>query len=247
MRAAVLLGGLCWLAAAAAGQDRPPRLQGVVLDSLSGHPLSNALVLLEGRGHVFTTGDGRYAFDLDLPTGEYVLAAVTYDCRIGAVRMSLYDGDPVRLDLAVGVQRIEGAEAAETRRQAVGTGVRVASRDEIARLGERSVPAVLRRLAPSMVAAEASRPGGAVQLRERGTSTVTGPRTPLILLDDVRVTDTRILESLDVDAITRIEIAAGAAGGWAWGLEGANGVVHIRTHDRDLARDPYCGAASRIR
>jgi outer membrane cobalamin receptor len=69
----------------------------------------------------------------------------------------------------------------------------------------------------------------------------------LILIDDVRVTDTRILETLDVHEIIRIEIAAGASGGWSYGLEGASGVIHIRTRDVDLTRNPYCGAGSRIR
>jgi len=249
MRAALLLGGLCWWAASAAlAQDRsPPRLQGVVLDSLDGVRIADALVLLEGYGQVFTSGDGRYAFRYELPPGEYVLAAVTRDCRIGAARLHLSDSDPKRVDLEVGLQRLEGAEAALTHRDATGTGMKVTTRLEIQRLGERTLPAVLRRLAPAMVAAEASRPGSSVQLRERGVSTVTGSRTPLILIDDVRVTDTRILETLDIDAVTRIEIAAGAAGGWAWGLEGASGVIHIRTAEGNLTRNPYCGAASRIR
>jgi hypothetical protein len=218
----------------------------VVLDSLSGVPIADALVLLEGYGHVFTSGEGRYAFRYELPPGEYVLAAVTReDCRISAVRLDLSDPDPVRLDLEIGLQQLEGAEAARIHRDA--TGMKVATRLEIQRLGERSLPAVLRRLAPGMVTAEASRPGSSVQLRERGVSTVTGSRTPLVLIDDVRVTDTRILETLDIDAITRIEIAAGAAGGWAWGLEGASGVIHIRTDEGNLTRNPYCGAAYRIR
>jgi iron complex outermembrane receptor protein len=249
MRAALLLGGLCWwVASPGLAQDRPPpRVQGVVLDSLSGDLVTDALVLLEGHGQVFTTGDGRFAFRFDLPPGEYLVAAVTRDCRIGAARLYLADADPVRLDLAVGLQRLEGAVVADRSRQAIGTGVKVTTRHEIQRMREQSVQSILRRLAPSMVTADASRPGSAIQLRERGVTTVTGSRTPLVLIDDVRVTDTRILESLDVDEIIRIEIAAGASGGWSYGLEGASGVIHIRTRDEDLTRNPYCGAASRIR
>lgn len=249
MRAALLLGGLCWWAASPAlAQDRPPpRLQGVVLDSLSGDLVADALVLVEGHGQVYTTGDGRFAFRHDLPPGDYVVAAVTRDCRIAAARLHLADADPVRLDLTVGLQRLEGAEAADKSRHATGTGVKVTTRQEIQRLGEQNVPSILRRLAPSMVTSDASRPGAAIQLRERGISTVTGSRTPLILIDDVRITDTRILETLDVDEIIRIEIAPGSVGGWTYGLEGASGVIHIRTQEGDLARNPYCGAASRIR
>jgi hypothetical protein len=249
MRAVLLLGGLCWWAASpASAQDRPPpQIQGVVLDSLSGDPVADALVLLEGQGQVLTGRDGRYAFRYDLPAGQYVVAAVTRDCRVGVARLFLSVPDPVRLDLSIGLQRLEGADETATTRQATGTGVKVTTRGEIERLGERSVPAILRRLAPAMVAADASRPGAAVQLRERGVSTVTRSREPLILIDDVRVTDTRLLESLDIGVITRIEIDAGAAGGWAYGLEGANGVIHIHTDEAGLARNPYCGAAFRVR
>lgn len=248
MRSAILFAGLFWLSGSrAAAQDRPPRVQGVVTDSMSGSAVGNALVLLEGHGQVFTASDGRYAFHTQPPLGEHLLAVVTRDCRIAASRLTLDEHGPVRLDLSIGLQRLEGADAGFTREGALSTDVRVTTREEIQRLGERSLPAILRRIAPSMIGADASRPGIAVQLRERGVSTLMGSRTPLILIDDVRVVDTRILETFDVDEISRIEIAAGATGGWAWGLEGASGVVSIRTREADLANNPYCGAASRIR
>jgi hypothetical protein len=248
MRAAILLVGLCSLAASpAVAQERLPRISGVVVDSTSGAVVGNALVLLEGHGQVFTSSDGRYAFPSAPPPGEYLLAAVTRDCRIAAVRLTLDGLDPRRLDLSIGLQHLQEPDAAYAQETSFGTGVRVTTREEIERLGEGNLPAILRRIAPSMVAANASSPGAAVQLRERGVSTVTGSRAPLILLDDVRVVDTRLLDVVDVDQISRIEVAPGATGGWAWGLEGASGVVIIRTREGDLARNPYCGAASRIR
>jgi outer membrane cobalamin receptor len=75
-------------------------------------------------------------------------------------------------------------------------------------------------------------------------STLTGDRTPLMLVDGVRISDIGALESIDPGSVTRIEVAAGSVGGWAQGLEGASGVIHIHTHRGRSAADPYCGATT---
>jgi hypothetical protein len=200
--------------------------------------------MLEGRAEVRSDASGRYVLT-NVPVGEYLLAAITRDCRIAAVRLRLRAPDSVRLDLEVGLQRLEGGDAARTRARAEGTALKVTTRAEIQALGERSLPGILRRIAPSMVGAPASRPGASVQLLERGVSTVTGSRTPLLLIDGVRVTDTQVLESLDPWIVTRIEVGAGAVGGWEHGMLGASGVIHIHTERGRWAADSYCGLASR--
>jgi hypothetical protein len=243
----MLVASLCFFhPALAAAQDRPaPLLLGVVVDSVSGAPISAAAVLVEGRrSTVLTDTEGRYAIE-GLEPGEYVIAAVTRDCRIGAVRLSVVEPMEVRLDLTVGLQRLEGAERGESRARAEGVSVRVTTREEIQRLGERSLLAILRRLAPLMVGAPSSRPGEGVRMTERGVSTVTGSREPLVLLDGVRVTDLRVLEPIDPGSVIRIDIAQGAAGGWAYGREGVNGIIQIRTLEGDPAEEPYCGALTR--
>ena len=241
----LLVGVCCWLVPAAAfPQDRPTGvIHGFVVDSITRSAIAGALLMLEGRDEVRSDGRGRFVLS-DVPIGEYLLAAITRDCRIAAVRLRLHRPDSVRLDLEVGLQRLEGGDAARTRERAEGTALKVTTRAEIQALGERSLPDILRRIAPSMVGAPASRPGASVRLSERGVSTVTGSRTPLLLIDGVRVTDTRVLESLDPGIVTRIEVGAGAVGGWEHGIQGASGVIHIHTQRGRWAADSYCGRAS---
>lgn len=237
---------LCGLIPSATRSQEPPgsRIQGVVIDSITGAAISRALVMLDGGGESFTDPAGRYSLN-GVAVGEHLLAVVTSDCRIAAVRLTLDEVVAVRLDVEVGLERLPGVTEARTRARSEGTALRVATRDEIQRLGERSLPAVLRRIAPSMVGAPDTRPGGTVDVTQRGVSTITGSRTPLILLDGVRVSDVRILDAIDPGSVTRIEIAAGPAGGWAHGNEGVNGFIHIHTHSGDPVEEPYCGATAR--
>jgi hypothetical protein len=246
VRPASLLAGLSCLfvsAPAAAQVAAAGHIHGTVLDSMTGVGLAQAVVFLEGRAEVWSDERGRYRLEA-VPPGEYLLAAVTRDCRIAAVRLTFGAVDSARVDLTVGVQRLAGAAAARTRDRAEGTGLKVVTREEIARMSGRTLPEILRRAAPSMVGATSSRPGASVRIQERGVSTLTGSRTPLLLLDGVRVADMRALEGIDPTTIARIEIGAGAVGGWQHGLDGASGVIHIHTHLARPAGDPYCGALS---
>jgi hypothetical protein len=246
MRPAALLVGLCWLIPAPLiSQDRtPPRIQGLVVDSVTGAAIPEAVVLLEGVGETWTDRNGRYALN-QAPDGEYLLAAVTRDCRIATVRVRLTDGEPVRLDLSVGVQRLDGAETARTRERAEGTGLKVTTREEIQRLKARTVPEILRRIAPSMVGGPTAKPGTTLRATERGRTTITRSRTPLLLLDGVRVSDMQALESIDPSTVIRIEVGGGAVAGWEHGLDGANGVIHIYTVQERPVANPWCGAAPR--
>lgn len=228
----------------AVGQGIPGgRLQGTVVDSITRAGIPAAVVFLEGRGEVFSDARGRYRLE-GVPPGEYLLAAVTHDCRIAAVRLTVGDVDSAHVDLTVGLQRLAGADAARTRARAEGTGLKVVTREEILAMGTRTLPEILRHVAPSMVGAAASRPGTTVRVRERGVSTLTGDRTPLLLLDGVRVADVRAYDGIDPATIMRIEIGAGTVGGWEHGLDAASGVIHVHTHLARPAGDPYCGALS---
>ena len=93
MRPAALVVGLCWLIPATVfSQGRTtPRIQGLVVDSVTGRVIPNAVVMLEGAGEVWTDRAGWYALN-QVPDGEYLLAAVTRDCRIAAVRLRLAAG-----------------------------------------------------------------------------------------------------------------------------------------------------------
>lgn len=241
--AALLVGFCCLIPAPLLSQERaPPRIQGLVVDSVTGAVIPEAVVLLEGVGETWTDRNGRYVLS-QAPDGEYLLAAVTRDCRIATVRVRLTGSQPVRLDLSVGLHRLDGADAARTRNRAEGTALKVTTREELQKLKARTVPEMLRRIVPSMVGGPTAKPGTTLRATERGRSTITRSRTPLLLLDGVRVTDMQALESIDPATVIRVEVGGGAVAGWEHGLDGANGVIHIYTVQERPVANPWCGAA----
>jgi hypothetical protein len=244
MRPAALVVGFCWLIPAPLiSQDRtPPRIQGLVVDSVTGSAIPQAVVLIEGHGQTWTDRSGWYALQ-QVPDGEYLVAAVTRDCRIATVRVRLTDNEPVRLDLNVGLYRMEGADAVRTRERAEGSGLKVTTRDEIQKMKARSVPEILRQIAPSMVGGPTAKPGSTLRATERGRTTLTRPRAPLLLLDGVRVADMQAFESIDPTTVIRVEIGGGAIAGWEHGLDGASGVIHVYTVNERPVENPWCGAA----
>jgi outer membrane cobalamin receptor len=112
-----------------------------------------------------------------------------------------------------------------------GSPVKSMSGEEIRRRNLRSVADALRILAPDMVGQESSQPGGRQTLRPRGAPTVAGPRDVLVVIDGIRVVQSPVdaLASLNPSDIVRIDVTRGAAGGWRYGIQGANGVVIITT------------------
>jgi hypothetical protein len=224
-------------------QEPAAAVHGFVVDSLTGRGIADALVLLDDRREAWTDADGRYQLEAVEP-GEYLLAAVTRDCRIAAARLHIVAAEPVWVALHVGRLGL-GDDESRIAARAEGGGVKVVTREEILAMEARSIADVLRRAAPGMVGPPSGQAGQRTVLRERGVTTIVGSRTPLVTVDGVRV-EPSALDGIHPSSVARIEIAPGATGGWAHGTEGASGVIRVYTV-RDARDGPYCGLPVRRR
>jgi outer membrane receptor for ferrienterochelin and colicin len=82
-----------------------------------------------------------------------------------------------------------------------------------------------------MVGQGSAEPGANQRLVGRRSATVQGPAQPLVVVDGVPLPQRSLeaLSAINIEDVDRIEVSKGAAGGWAYGNQGANGVIRIFT------------------
>jgi TonB-dependent SusC/RagA subfamily outer membrane receptor len=74
--------------------------------------------------------------------------------------------------------------------------------------------------------AQSSSPGGAMLLRLRGMTTITGNSTPLFIVDGITVSS---IDALNPNDIEDIQVLKGASAGAMYGSKASNGVIIIKT------------------
>lgn len=240
-----LLLGLGPTAAPLAAQERmsaqePPLgnavFAGVIVDSISGEPISGVMVRMDSGQEAFTDALGEFRFQ-DLPQGKRLFALLTDDCRITWGEITLVAGIPrrkqFRLPPAFGAAAQEEARV-EAKRQR--TGGRVLTADEIDNMSARDVMELIRRVAPNMVSSTPGDPGAVSALRAgRGRSMTGSTAPPVIVIDGVRMPGAEgQLSTMEPSEVATLEIQPGAAAGWEYGSSGASGVIKI-TLRRGLA------------
>lgn len=227
-------------AAPVAGQIKAT-LRGVVRSSVTGEPLSGAVVQIVGTDVVKQTGeDGRYAL-LSVPIGVSVVR-VTHSEHVGLVERvtvdepSLLLRDFEMLAPAFVLQEV----VARAMRRTVEIPDRTIRGDEMQ--GSRGVREVL----DGVTGVTLMRTGGAVgmgyYLRVRGAKSFTFNRQPAVFIDGVRVNATGFagglgaLELINPGTIARIEVLKGPSAGAKYGPDAADGVVLITTRGGNPGR-----------
>jgi len=224
-------------------------LVGTVRSEAGGLPIGGAMVALDMGRSTLADDDGTFRLD-DVPPGPYRIAAVAPGCHVGVGTVEMAAGQKLQIDVVVPLPDDAEARLATWAlgERSSGSAVRSMTGEEIRRRNLRSVADALRILAPDMVGQESAEPGGRQSLRPRGAPTVAGPRDVLVVVDGIRVAQSAVdaLASMNPGDIQRIDVTRGAAGGWVYGMQGANGVIIITTrnapaeHPRDT-RPEECG------
>ena len=220
-------------AAPVAGQIKAT-LRGVVRSSVTGAPLSGAIVQIVGTGVVTQTGeDGRYAL-LSVPVGVSVVR-VTHSEHVGLVEQVTVEKPALLLrDFEMLAPAFVLREVvARAMRQTVEIPDRTIRGDEMQ--GGRGVREVL----DGVTGVTLMRTGGAVgmgyYLRVRGAKSFSFNRHPVVFIDGVRVEATGFdgglgaLELIDPGTIARIEVLKGPSADAKYGPDAADGVVLIST------------------
>ena len=229
------------------------RVTGTVTDTATGQPIISATVSVVGKSNLaaITGADGHYSIS-GIPEGIVQLSAR----RIGyapAERQAVAKaGETQVVHFALRAQAAQLAAVvsvgygSQNKRDVTGA-VSAVTTDALERSPIVSIDQLLQGTSPGVdVTTASSEPGGALTVRIRGTSSITGSAEPLYVIDgfpienDIdgqsvgnggrsRTTPANPLASLNPSDIESISILKDASSTAIYGARGANGVVIITT------------------
>lgn len=247
---------LLWSAAASA-QTRT--VTGTVTDALNGEPLVGARILVRGSPvAIITQTGGRFTIP-NVPEGATVitvrrlgfepltinLSAGQNEVRASMTRDLFHLSEVVVTGQATGVERRNLANAVATVRA-----------EDVARVSAQSVEHALSGKVPgATISSNSGAPGGGVQVRLRGITSINAASEPLYVVDGVVLSNTAIpsnqnavtrstggsnpnltqdgqvnrIADLNPNDIENIEILKGASASAIYGSRASNGVVIITT------------------
>ncbi len=248
---------LAGVSAGAAAQERP--FSGSVSDSASGAPVAGALVGVRGTRISATTRDNGAFVIPNAPVGGFTLQvrAIGYRRREVAVAAGQ---STVRVSLVRDVFRVEEVvvtgQATGVERRNLANAVATINASDLGSVPTASLEAQLQgKVAGADIQTNSGAPGGGIQVRLRGITSVNADAAPLWVVDGVIVSDVAIPSnqnevtlaaggsnpSLTQDAqvnriadlnpgdIETIEILKGASASAIYGGRASNGVVIVTT------------------
>jgi TonB-linked SusC/RagA family outer membrane protein len=232
------------------------KITGVVTEAKTGVPIIAAMVQLKGTTTaVFTEDDG--SFSIDAPPGPVVLEVTegehqTLDLDVKA--------DEAAVTVVMAVEAAEVIEitqrAPRITRQNKASSASVVQGDDLSRVSSGTVDDAMQgKVAGANIQANSGAPGGGVQVRMRGVSTINGQSSPLYVVDGVVISnvaiasgisavtgstngsnasstqDNQVNRAADIDPndIQSVEILKGASAAALYGSKAANGVIIITT------------------
>ena len=231
-------------------------LSGKVLDALTQDGLPMTRVIIKGTTKgVETELDG--SFSLEVPKGPVTLLFSSQDHKerevtVGANR----DTVTVSLDATFVEEMVVVGRASELARKHVANSVASVNAEDLNRAPASTVDQALQgKVAGVNIQSNSGAPGGGLQLRMRGVSTINGSTAPLYVVDGIIISDTAISSGLfqvtksvsgsnpsptqdnqvnrvaDINPndIESIEILKGASAAAIYGSKATNGVVIITT------------------
>ena len=238
-------------------QDRT--VSGTVTDSAGGQPLENVRVAVRGTALGTVTGaNGRFVIT-GVPAG-----AVTLTVRRIGYRAAEQEVAPGQTEVEVALVRdllqleevVVTGQATAVERRNLANAVATVSGEEVARVSSQSVEHALQGRVPgAVISTNSGAPGGGVQVRLRGVTSINATAEPLYIVDGVMVSNVAIPSnqnavtqaaggsnpSLTQDAqvnriadlapsdIENIEVLKGASASAIYGSRASNGVVIITT------------------
>jgi TonB-linked SusC/RagA family outer membrane protein len=249
---AVLIG-VVWSATALA--QRP--LHGTVTDLDTGSPVGGARVRVkETGGGALTTPDGR--FTLNVAEGALTLEVRRIGYEFASVPVAA-DQNDVQIKLRataiqLGEQVVTGQTTTIARRN-LANDVATVSAEDVSRVHSETIESALQgKVTGTVISANSGAPGGGLQVRMRGVTSIFGNSQPLYVIDGVPVSNTAVqnglnavtqsagglnssnqdnpvnrIADLNPDDIESISMLKGPSAAAIYGSSAANGVVLITT------------------
>jgi len=261
------------MAAQAGAQATTGTISGRVVDSTSQQPLANVTVSVQGtqRG-ALTRADGGFSIGA-VPPGTYTVRANRIGFGSQTQQVTIAAGGSASLTFALRPAATQLTEVVVTgygsqRREAI-TGAVATVRADEANVGVVTNPngLITGRVAGVNITSNSGEPGGGIQIRVRGGTSISASNEPLYVVDGVPLqNENGVAEGLgiggggaallrnplntlnpnDIETITVLKDASATA---IYGSRGANGVVLIETKKgrggtSQIVYDAYVGAAN---
>ncbi|HYV46456.1 MAG TPA: SusC/RagA family TonB-linked outer membrane protein [Myxococcaceae bacterium] len=245
-------------APAAPEAAKPSRsLRGRIVDTKSKDPLPGATVSIKGtpasamadeNGNFVLNGVPDGKFTLHVEEQDHVRRDVPVDANVASITVELNQSYVEEL-VVVG-------RASEMARKNLANAVSTVKADDLSRSPSATVDAALQgKVAGANIQGNSGAPGGGMQIKLRGVSTINGANSPLYVVDGVIISDVAIsnginavtksnagsnpapvqddqvnrIADLNPNDIANIEILKGASAAAIYGSKASNGVVIITT------------------
>ena len=209
-------------------QNKDRVVTGTVVDAVEGTPLIGANVMIKGmKTGVITDLNGNYSVKVSNSKDVLVVSYIGYKTRevpvedLAVINIKLSSNNEI-LDEVIVV-------GSGTQKKVSVTGAISTVKGDFLKSSSSSLTSSLAgRLAGVMVTTNSGEPGTNSSFYIRGVSTFGGRATPLIILDDVEISEND-LNSIPVETIENFSILKDASATAIYGARGANGVMLITT------------------
>ena len=260
-------------ATTSAAQTGNGRVTGTITDRTAGAPISNVAITVVGTTLGARSGaDGKFTIN-EVPAGAQRLRAARIGYSPADQLVNLTPGQTATVNIALSTATVTLDQMVVTgygqQRRSDLTGAIASVTPNVDQTPVLSLEQTLQGAAPGVMVTQASSaPGGALSIRVRGGSSVTGNNEPLYVIDGFPVENdpesqnpsdggreatttvpSNPLAALNPNDIESIEILKDASATSIYGARGANGVIIITTKHGQTARphftlDSYSGTQS---
>jgi TonB-linked SusC/RagA family outer membrane protein len=248
-------------------------IRGRAVDKVSNEGVPLVRVIIKGTNKgVETDLEGR--FELEVPPGPVALDISSQDYKqrdvlVGSNQSSV----TIALEPSFVEEMVVVGRASEVARKNLANSVATVNAESLARAPAATVDqAVQGKVAGANIQSNSGAPGGGMQMRLRGVSTINGESAPLYVIDGVLVSDVAIasgifavtasvggsnptptqdnqvnrIADLNPNDIESIEILKGASAAAIYGSKASNGVVIINTKRGRAGTGPRVDITQRV-
>lgn len=209
-------------------QNKDRVVTGTVVDAVEGTPLIGANVMIKGmKTGVITDLNGNYSVKVSNSKDVLVVSYIGYKTR----EVPVEDLAVINIKLSSNNEMLDEVivVGSGTQKKVSVTGAISTVKGDFLKSSSSSLTSSLAgRLAGVMVTTNSGEPGTNSSFYIRGVSTFGGRATPLIILDDVEISEND-LNSIPVETIENFSILKDASATAIYGARGANGVMLITT------------------
>jgi TonB-linked SusC/RagA family outer membrane protein len=201
---------------------------GKVTDA-NGAPVNGATIKVKNqRGGLSASPDGTFKINA-ASNAVLVISAVGYETK----EVSSGSGGPVNVQLELDTKSmsevvVTGTGSAVSKKK-LAISVETITADKLPATPSGSIDqALVGKVAGAQINSTSGNPGSPVSIQLRGINTIQSGSQPMLLVDGVEMKSST-LNTLDLNAIERVEIVQGAAAATIYGAQGANGVIQVFT------------------